>query len=170
MSSVTDGAGPTEGLQRESLRLDEDCKYSSRGHFEAERFWSCANYWIGVPAALVAAVASVSAFKEETLLAGALAVVAGALAGLATFLNPSSKAAEHHAVGTQYLTLRNESRFLRETRLNPNDVVAFREKLASLVKRRNELNESSPPIPRHAFKAARKRIEEGEAKYEVDDQ
>ena len=168
MSGVVDSVDPTAGLQRESLRLDEDCSYSSRGHFEAERFWSCVNHWIGVPAALVGGAASVSAFQQETLLAGSLAVVAAALAALATFLNPSARAAEHHAVGTKYLSLRNESRFLRETWPNPSDVIPFRDELASLVKRRNELNESSPPIPRHAFKAARKRIEGGEAKYEVD--
>ena len=168
MSGVVDSVDPTDGLQRESLRLDEDCNHSSRGHFEAERFWSRVNYCIGVPAAVVGGVASVSAFNQATLLAGSLAVVAAALAALATFLKPSARAAEHHAVGTKYLSLRNESRFLREAWPNPSDVIPFRDKLASLVQRRNELNESSPPIPRHAFKAARKRIKQGEAKYEVD--
>ena len=168
MSGTVNKVDPTDGLQRESLRLEEDCTYSSRGHFEAERFWSRVHHWIGVPAALVGGVAGVSAFNQEMLLAGSLAVVAAALAALATFLNPSARAAEHHAAGTKYLSLRNESRFLRETLLNPSDVIPFRDKLASLVQRRNELNESSRPIPRHAFKAARKRIEQGEAKYGVD--
>ena len=95
-------------------------------------------------------------------------MVAAALAASATFLIPSGRAAEHHAVCAKYHSLRNESRFLRETWPNPTDVVPFRDKLASLVQRRNELNESSLPIPRHAFKAARKRIEQEEAKYEVD--
>ena len=142
--------------------------YSSRGHFEAERFWSRVHHWIGVPAALVGGVAGVSAFNQETLLAGSLAVVAAALAALATFLNPSARAAGHHTAGTKYLSLRNESRFLRETWPNPSDVIPLCDTLAILVQRRNELNESSPPIPRHAFKAARKRVERGEAKYEVD--
>lgn len=157
-----------DGLQKESLRLDEDCTYSSRGHFEAERLWSCVHHGIGVPAALFGGVAGVSAFNQETLLAGSLAVAAAALAALATFLNPSGRAAEHHAAGTKYLSLRNESRFLRETWPKPADVIPLRDKLANLVRRRNELNESSPPIPRRAFKAARKRIEQGEDKYEVD--
>lgn len=159
---------PTDGLQRESLRLDEDCTYSSRGHFEAERFWSRVNHWIGVPAALISGIAGVSAFNQQTILAGTLAVIAAALAALATFLNPSARAAEHHAVGTKYLSLRNDSRFLRETWSSPNDFVTFRDKLASIVQRRNELNESSPPIPRHAFKAARRRITQGESKYDID--
>ena len=165
---LADGIEPPDGLERESLRLDEDCTYSSRGHFEAERFWSRVHHLIGVPAALVGGVAGVSAFNQETLIAGVLAVVAAALAGLATFLNPSARAAKHHTAGTKYLSLRNESRFLRETWPNPTDVISFRDNLASLVQRRNELNESSPPIPRHAFKAARKRIEQGEATYEAD--
>ena len=147
MSGIVDGVDPTDGLQRESLRLDEDCTYSSRGHFEAERFWSRMHHWIGVPAALVGGGAGVSAFNQETLLAGWLAVVAAALAALATCLNPSAKAVEHHAAGTKYLSLRNESRFLRETWPSPSDVIPFREKLASLVQRRNELNESSPLSP-----------------------
>ena len=157
-----------EGVRRESLRLDEDCMYSSRGHFEAERLWSRVHHWIGVPAALVGGAAGVSAFNQETLLAGSLAVVAAALTALATFLNPSARSAEHHTAGAKYLSLRNESRFLRETWPKPSDVDSFRDTLASLVQLRNELNESSRPIPRHAFKAARNRIEQGEAKYEVD--
>ena len=168
MAEARDIADALEGLQRESLRLEEDCTYSCRSHFEAERFWSHINHGIGVPAALAAGVASVSAFNDRSVLAGALAVVTGALAALATFLNPAALAAAHHAAGTRYLTLRNRNRFLREARLDPNDLRAFRSDLAQLVERRNELNESSPPIPRLAFKTARKLIGRGEAKYEVD--
>ena len=167
MSGVVDRVDPTDGLERESLRLDEDCTYSSRGHFEAERHWSCVHYLIGVPAALTGGVAGVSAFSEATLIAGSLAVVAAALTALATFLNPSAKAAAHHAAGTRFLSLRNESRFLRETCPHPG-AVPFRDKLDNLAMRRNALNESSPPIARHAFQAARKRIERGESQYEVD--
>ena len=168
VSDTGNRVDPMDGLRRESLRLEEDCTYSSRGHFEAERSWSRVHHWIGVPAALIGGGAGVSAFNQETLLAGSLAVVTAALAALATFLNPSARAAEHHAAGTKYLSLRNESRFLRETWPNPSDVVSFRDTLASMVQRRNELNESSPPVPRHAFNAARKRIAEGEANYQVD--
>ena len=166
MSGVVDKVGPTDGLKRESLRLEEDCTYSSRGHFEAERWWSRVHYLIGVPAALAGGVAGVSAFNEATLIAGSLAVVTAAFTALATFLKPSAKAAAHHAAGTKYLSLRNESRFLRETCPNPSDA-SFRDELADLARRRNDLNESSLPIPRHGFKAARKRIERGEAQYEV---
>ena len=136
MSGTVNRVDPTDGLQREILRLEEDCMYSSRGHFEAERFWSRVHHWIGVPAALVGGVAGVSAFNQETLLAGSLAVVAAALAALATFLNPSARAAGHHTAGTKYLSLRNESRFLRETWPNPSDVIPLCDTLAILVQRR----------------------------------
>jgi hypothetical protein len=42
------------------------------------------------------------------------------------------------------------------------------DKLRALSAARNELNQKSPSIPRRAFVAARKGIEEGEAAHKVD--
>lgn len=157
------------GLIREAHRIEEDCTFSSKSHFEAERFWTSAHHWIGIPGALIAGTAGVSAFNEASVIAGALAIIAGALGGLATFLNPSARAADHHAVGTQYLTVRNKTRFLREALSEGDDDNAFSDQLGALAERRNELNESAPPVPRRAFLAARKGIAEGEARHQVED-
>ncbi len=58
---------------RESQRIEEDALYSAKGHFEAARTWSRIHLWIGLPTAILAAVSGVSAFKDETVIAGALA-------------------------------------------------------------------------------------------------
>jgi hypothetical protein len=42
------------------------------------------------------------------------------------------------------------------------------ERLKALATERNELNQKSPSIPRRAFVAARRGIEEGEATHKVD--
>jgi hypothetical protein len=154
------------GVLRETMRLEEDCTYTSKSHFEAERIWTFRHHLIGVPSAVLAGIAGVAAFNGAApVFAGTLAVVAGALSALATFLNPSAKAADHHAVGSQYLTVRNQARFLRET--SAEDGTALRTKLAALADRRNELNESAPPLPRKAFMSARKGIGEGESHYDL---
>jgi hypothetical protein len=75
----------------------------------------------------------------------------------------------HRTAAGQFLALRNDARLFREVELLQSD------RLNELTKRlkvfsatRNELNLKSPSIPRRAFVAARKGIEEGEATHKVD--
>jgi hypothetical protein len=68
-----------------------------------------------------------------------------------------------------YEEIRNEARFFREIDLLQLDRLAeLPDKLRALSAARNELNQKSPSIPRRAFVAARKGIEEGEATHKVD--
>lgn len=75
----------------------------------------------------------------------------------------------HRAAAGQFLALRNEARFFREIELLETDRLGeILERLKALSSARNELNQKSPSIPRRAFVAARKGIEEGEATHKVD--
>lgn len=156
-------------LSREAKRLEEDATYSSKGHFNAEDTWVRRNYWLGVPATVLAALAGATLFKSHPELASLCALAASLLTGLMTFLKPNERAAMHRAAGGQFLALRNNARFFREIELLQTDRLnELPDRLKALSAMRNELNEKSPSIPRRAFVAARKGIEEGEATHTVD--
>lgn len=156
-------------LRREAERLEEDATYSSKSHFNAEDTWVRRNYWLGVPATVLSAVAGATLIKSQPEWATAFTLLASLLTGLMTFLKPNERAAMHRAVAGQFLTLRNEARFFREIELLQSDRQdELLERLKDLSTARDELNLKSPSIPRRAFVAARKGIEEGEATHKVD--
>ena len=53
-----------DSLATEAGRIEEDCLYSARGHFEAAASWRRVHYGIGIPATVLAAVAGGSAVAE----------------------------------------------------------------------------------------------------------
>lgn len=156
-------------LHDEASRLEEDATYSSKAHFNAEGTWVNRNYWLGVPATALGAVAGATLIKNQPEWAAALTLIASLLTGLITFLKPNERAAMHRAAAGQFLCLRNEARFFREIELLQEqhfDELSGRLKILSSA--RNDLNLKSPSIPRRAFVAARIGIEEGEATHKVD--
>jgi hypothetical protein len=156
-------------LRREAERLEEDALYSSKGHFNAEDTWVRRNYWLGVPATVLGAIAGATLIKSQPEWATAFTLLASLLTGLMTFLKPNERAALHRAAAGQFLALRNETRFFREIELLQSDRLdELPERLKALSAVRNDLNLKSPSIPRRAFVAARKGIEEGEATHNVD--
>jgi hypothetical protein len=158
-----------EEMRTEASRIEEDALYSARSHFEAARTWGNAHLWIGVPAAVLAAIASASAFKDATMLAGSLAIIVAALSAISTFLNPSERAQSHHQAGGKYNALRNRVRIFRELGLQSEATRAdLLVALKAMALERDDLNLSTPQIPRWAFSRARRGIEAGEAAYRVD--
>lgn len=159
--------GLTDALRHEAYRIEEDCLYSSKSHFNAASTWRRRHYGIGIPATVLGAAAGAAFVKEWPLLAQLFAIAAPILTGLLTFLKPSDKASEHKQVADQYLTLKNQTRVFREVELLQNETNAV-QRLQELGNKRNELNQTSPDIPRSAFSAARRGIAEGESSHAVD--
>lgn len=159
-----------EAIRAEALRIEEDATYSAKRQFEAHDIWDRRHLWIGLPAVIlsVAAGASVLA-KAWPMVAAIVSLLVAVLTALLTFLKPSERAAGHKAAGDQYLSLRNDARVFRTIDLvDGRPVNELAEAVRTLSKRRNELNGASPQTPRAAFNRARKGIEEGEAKHEID--
>lgn len=161
-----------EKVIKEAKRVEEDSLYSAKGHFIAASFWTNFRLWIGVPTAILSAIAGASAlsqFDNHNVIAGILAITVTALTAVTTFLNPNEKANAHQSAGNKYNSLRNKARIFCEIDScgeNANQELIKRAK--ELTKQRDELNQKSPQIPRWAYKKARKGIEEGEADYKVD--
>lgn len=162
-----------ENIIKEARRIEEDGLYSAKGHFVAADFWTNIHLWIGVPTAILAAIAGASAlsqFNNHNVIAGILAIVVAALTAVTTFLNPNEKANIHLSSGNSYNALKNKARIFceidsRSGDLYENIISQFRD----LANQRDNLNKKSPQIPRWAFKLGRKGIEEGQADYRVDE-
>jgi len=158
-----------EAIAHECSRTEEDCLYSAKGCFEAASSWDRVHLTIGIPTALAAAVAGVSAFNDHPLIAGSLAILVAALSSVSTFLNPSQKAQTYQSAGNRYNNLRARLRFLRD--VTPHTAVSTDSQAAELkdiLADKETLGQESPIIPRSGFERARKGIEQGEADYKVD--
>ena len=161
-----------EKIKKEAKRVEEDSLYSAKGQFVAASHWTRVHLWLGIPSAVLAAVAGVSAlpqFDYNNIIAGVLAIIVATLTAITTFLNPNEKANSHLNAGNKYNSLGNEARiFFDIDCYQENSDAELTKQLKVLAKLRDELNQSSPQIPRWAYEKARKGIEEGEAEYKVD--
>lgn len=157
---------------KEAQRIEESTLYSAKGHLVAANFWTNFHLWVGVPMVLLAAIAGASAlsqFDPKHVIAGIISIIVAALSGVMTFLNPNEKASTHLNAGNSYDALQNKVRMFWSIdcwREESEEVLT--EKLKYLAEQKGRLNQSSPQIPRWAYKLAKKGVLEGEADYKVD--
>lgn len=171
MSGVQKDDALMAAIRTELSRIEEDAIWTSKGHFNAAGRWSHTHLWIGLPSALLAAVAGASAWKDQPEVAGALAMVSGAMTALLTFLNPQARHAAHQQAGSRFIALRNEARLMRDVELLATPAAAVPDlvaRLKDLSGRYGEANAASPLIPRHAYRQTDKGIRQGQARYAVD--
>jgi hypothetical protein len=162
---------PKQAALDELARIEEDTLHSAKGHFEAGEEWRKWNLRLGLPAAVLAALAGVSAlstFDRHNVVAGVLALIVAAMTGAATFLNPSDRATQHHSFGTAYSAVRNDTRIAANIESASLSEAELTERVKELSKTRNELNANAPQIPRYAYDRAKKGIVAGEARHAVD--
>jgi len=168
---MTIEATQTEIL-KEARRVEEDALYSANGHFEDAKLWARVHLLIGVPAALLSALAGASAlaqFDNHSIIAGVLALIVTALTAVATFLNPNQIATTHQNFGNQYDALKNQARIFcnirSATETAEQDLVR---QLDELNMQRTKLNQEAPAISDRAYKKAKRGIERGQADYKMD--
>ncbi|PSV15945.1 SLATT domain-containing protein [Photobacterium kishitanii] len=153
----------------EAKRIEEDALYSSKGHYNCADNWKSVHYWIGIPAAVLAGVASVSAFSDNTIVAGYISVLVAILTALSTFLDPNARQNSHKASGAAFGALKNQSRCFYEIDVHlEQDEKKLKKHLDILFHRRDELNSTSFSISAKAYKKAKKDIESGSNNYRVD--
>jgi hypothetical protein len=165
----SDSTDIVAAIRKEADRIVEDSTYSAKGHFEAAKSWREWHFRIGVPTAIAAAIAGISAINDFPILAAVLAFAVAAASGLSTFLDAKGNAAAHLHAGNAYKALQSDTRIFEEVDCKSGlSVQELRKRLGDLNARRSELNANSPQIPKAAFENARHGIEEGEAQYRVD--
>lgn len=161
-----------ENIKKELQRIEEDSLYSAKGHFYAAQLWELFNLSVGIPLAVLSAVAGASAFSDfpyHGTVAGVIALLVSIITAISTTINPSKKAALHHTSGNQYNSLKNDARIACSIEL---ENITDDEKATKILKeynsRRNELNKTCPQIPKWAFNKAKNGIMNGEADYKAD--
>jgi hypothetical protein len=156
-------------LSAEALRIEEDTEHSAKGHFNAAERWGWYHLAIGLPAAVLAAIAGGAAFADLPAVAGSLAILSTAMTTVLTFLKPSEHAENHKAVAGQYLALRNQTRLFRELDLEEaHDPELAKKRLVELASTRDDLNQASPGISRKDYEKAKTDIDHGYSQYRVD--
>lgn len=150
----------------ELRKVEVDTVYSFKGHFSAAARWNKTHSWLGIPSALLAGLAGISAVKNEVpWLTISLALLSAGLTSLMTFLKPNEKSRVFLSAGNSFKALNSRSRIARRIDLPLSSLEDARKLLHEIVVQRNELNNSSPQIPDYAYRAARNGILAGEADY-----
>ena len=132
---------------------------------------------LGVPTAICTSIAGIviiagpASFFVE-LIFGLVALAGGVCTGLMVFLEPERKSTAHQTAADRYNSLKGRARRLYNVDVNREELTIeeLSERLESLSKERDELNESGPIIPEGAYEKGKKGIEAGQAAYEVDRQ
>jgi hypothetical protein len=179
MDNVTTTTGerpiskPKQEIIKEAKRIEEGLLYSSKGHYEAARFWSTFHLWIGIPMVVITAIAGAAAFKtfdSNGVLAGICALIGVVLSSLMTFLNPNEKESQHRIAGHHYDSLMNTVRLFWSVECwRTDDEAILADKLTQLSEQKSKLNQACPQIPTFAYKRAKRGIDAGEAAYAVDE-
>lgn len=155
-------------ISDETHRIEEDSLHSMKGHFNAGSLWGKVHVILGLPSAILAGWAGIEAFSDNPQLTAILALLSAALTATVTFLEPQSVADNHKNSGREYNKLKNASRRFREIELLCLSDEDARKVLNELADQRDALNSMSPDIPRWAYNKAKKDIDDGRAKYNVD--
>lgn len=159
-----------EKVKDECLRIEEDALYSSKSHYNASVPWEKCNLIIGVPIAILAALTGLSALKEMTTVTIIISLTLTVLTALNTALNPSRRAGQYKSAAGEYNNLKNNVRIFREIELHETNLPdkEIKERVKIFSDRRNQLNISSPTIPRWAYKKTQADFENDFVKYEID--
>ena len=157
---------------REAKRIEEALLLSSKKHFISAEYWSKCHLFLGLPTVVISAAAGAQAFKQmdtQHVVAGYLSFVVTVLSAITTFLNPNERAAKHRASGNAYDALMNRVRIFWSIDCwrDQSDGVLTKE-LKDFSEQKSKLNQSASEPLFFAYSIAKKGIEAGEGKYEVD--
>ena len=150
-------------IRDEARRLEYQCLWAAERHYAAETPLYALNHWLGIPSAVLAAIAGTTAFttfQHHEWVTAVIALSASVLTSLLTFIDPYKKASVHHRIGRGFEALYHDAGILARfevERDNPN-LPGLDAKLEALVTKFNELLQSSPGLPGHAYRTAAKNL------------
>lgn len=159
MTTESDAA-QRAAIRDEASRIQESAVFSAQGQFEAAKAWRAIHWVLGGLAAVISALSAVLTFASDVQVAGgALAIIAALAAAVLTTSRPDRLAERASARGNDYTTLRNDARRLLHVQVPNEPIAVLRKTLDSLANRASELDHAADPIPRFAYKAAKRNIE-----------
>jgi hypothetical protein len=128
-------------IAEELRRLEEDATYASQSQFEASKFWRLWHWLLGIPAAVLAAVAGFTGLASVTgrVPAAILALIAAVLGGLLTTVEPNKR-------------VRQDGR----------------SQLRELTEQKHQVDRVAEPPNTYAFWRARRNVQAGRLQHVVD--
>jgi hypothetical protein len=158
---------------KEAKRIEERSRLTSKSHFKAAAVWANLHLLVGIPAVVLAAIASALAHSQVSdtkIDVAIISVAVAALTALQTFLNPSEREQKHLVAGNNYASLENRTRIFWTIQCwqEPNSDSALTARVLHLSEEDDKLKSSSPPIPGWAYFLAKRAVAKGETTYDVD--
>ncbi|HEY9826674.1 MAG TPA: SLATT domain-containing protein [Stenomitos sp.] len=151
-----------ERIRNEAKHIHGASYWAAERHYAAETPWYQANYWLGVPSVILAAIASASAFSnwKSGVAAGILSIAVAVLSSLNTFLNPNKKANAHHSSAKADESLYHAvGYFYRiESLKDGANVTELEKRLTKLSKDLDDLNKNSSELSGRAYRIAEEKI------------
>lgn len=143
------------------MDIEKEAAISAHSHFVSGRRWEKTHLMLGIPSTILAAVAGVSAFSEQSaFITGGIAMLAAALAAVNTFLSPGDRASSHRQANVTFSQIRREASLLRDVDaqlIDDTDEEAAKElaqRLRDLTAKITETDQSAPTISSSAKHAA----------------
>jgi hypothetical protein len=139
-------ADPKQGIRDEVDRIAREAGRNGRAQFKRGRLWSFLHLALGVPAVILAAVASSVLLADwaDAWVPGLLALAAAVLMGVVLGLSPSRRARHAQDAGNDFLSLQDEAQRFRRLDLPDVGVEEARRELQQLVMRSDELAHKAP--------------------------
>ncbi len=158
-------------LLTEGRRIEESAKWSGQNQFEQAKIWRGSNYIIGVPSAVLGAIAGAATLATTVgrLWAGIAMLASAALTAIMTTLNLSRHKDEALVAANAYLAVQQDARVFCEIDLHKLDYEEARQALSELIARLQEVHKSAPLVSKRAYKKAKKNIEGGGQTYKIDE-
>lgn len=150
-----------QGIIKELTRMEVDCTYTSKNHFNSASIWGKLHYFIGLPLVIISAISITNCIKW-------LSITAFILASIQTFISPDKNVNSHRIAGNSYLSLKNLIRGYKEYGIFNHDDKTAMEEIDKFKIKLNQLNESSQMPICFAFGITKKGIDCGETEYEID--
>ncbi|MFG2235103.1 SLATT domain-containing protein [Streptomyces sp. NPDC048723] len=170
MSLIPNGIPESHrGIAQEADRIHESALWSAQGQFEQAKLWRLINLMLGVPAATLAAISGGTALGGDLgIWPGVLALISAALSATLTTVNASRRMTQAQASANAYLQLQTAARQFLTIDLADTNREDARDALRNLTNTRDELNKTSDPPGRLAYKKSSKNISGGGQSYTAD--
>lgn len=157
-------------LADEAVRLHESVLISSQNQFEQMKLWRGVNLLLGLPTAVLAAIAGARGLSSDSAehVAAILALIAAGFGATLTTLNPSRRVSQSQAAANSYLEVQTALRQFVAIDIGHMSFVDARDKLEKLSSRRDEINRTADPPGRLAYWLANRNLNKGRQTYAVD--
>jgi hypothetical protein len=153
--AIGDIVDDDDGLTRRAWGLVLQCRTAAAAQTLLARRWSLVNFWIGLPAAILAAAAGAASFADLAgpVVAGVLALAAAVLSASLLFLQPATLSARAAVAANKYRAITDSATDLVYERVSVTRAEAS-SWLANLVAENQRANQAADLPLRGLWKRA----------------